>query len=43
MIPIKNVKNIINTYEALEKDLASHDIDKKEFVKNQKNIQVLPK
>ena len=36
MIPIKNVKNIINTYEALEKDLASHDIDKKEFVKKSK-------
>ena len=36
MIPIKNVKNIINTYEALEKDLASHDIDKTEFVKKSK-------
>ena len=36
MIPIKNVQNIINTYEKLEKDLASHDIDKKEFVKKSK-------
>ena len=36
MIPIKNIQNIINTYEKLEKDLASHDIDKKEFVKKSK-------
>ena len=36
MIPIKNVQNIINIYEKLEKDLASHDIDKKEFVKKSK-------
>ena len=31
MIPIEKVKTIINTYETLEKELASSDIDKKDF------------
>ena len=33
MIPLEKVKQIINTYETLEKELASGYIDKKNFVK----------
>ena len=33
MIPIEKVKLIVNKYETLEKELASGDIDKKDFVK----------
>ena len=40
MIPLEKVKKIVNTYETLEKELASGNIDKKDFVKNLKNIQV---
>ena len=36
MIPIEKVKTIINAYEVLEKELASSEIDKKEFVKKSK-------
>ena len=36
MIPEEKVKLIINTYETLEKELASSEIDKKEFVKKSK-------
>ena len=36
MIPIEKVKIIIHTYETLEKELASGEIDKKEFVKKSK-------
>ena len=36
MIPIEKVKLIIDKYNALEKALASSDIDKKEFVKKSK-------
>jgi len=36
MIPIEKVKLIVNTYETLEKDLASGSIDKKVFVKKSK-------
>tara|TARA_B100000579_G_C22797314_1_gene837841 strand:- start:46 stop:1119 length:1074 start_codon:yes stop_codon:yes gene_type:complete len=36
MIPIEKVQSIIDTYEALEKDLASGNIDKKDFVKKSK-------
>ena len=36
MIPIEKVKLIINTYETLEKELASGDINKKDFVKKSK-------
>jgi len=36
MIPIEKVKLIINTYEKLEEELASTDIDKKDFVKKSK-------
>ena len=36
MIPVEKVKSIINTYETLEKELASGNIDKKDFVKKSK-------
>ena len=36
MIPIERVKLIVNTYETLEKELASGDINKKDFVKKSK-------
>ena len=36
MIPIEKVKLIVTTYETLEKELASSDIDKKDFVKKSK-------
>jgi len=36
MIPIEKVKLIVNKYETLEKELASGDIDKKDFVKKSK-------
>ena len=36
MIPIEKIKSIINTYETLEKELASGSIDKKMFVQKSK-------
>ena len=36
MIPIKKVKLIVDTYETLEQELASGNVDKKEFVKKSK-------
>ena len=36
MIPINKVKNIISTYENLEKELASGNIDKNNFAKKSK-------
>ena len=36
MIPVKKIELIINTYEALEKELASGSIDKKDFVNKSK-------
>tara|TARA_Y100000590_G_scaffold387639_1_gene461383 strand:+ start:587 stop:1663 length:1077 start_codon:yes stop_codon:yes gene_type:complete len=36
MIPVEKVKLIINTYETLEKELASGEINKKDFVKKSK-------
>ena len=36
MIPIEKVKLIVDTYKNLEKELASGDIDKKDFVKKSK-------
>ena len=36
MIPIEKVKLIVDTYNNLEKALASGDIDKKQFVKKSK-------
>ena len=36
MIPIEKIKSIVNTYNTLEKDLASGNIDKKDFVKKSK-------
>ena len=36
MIPIEKVKSIVDTYKTLEKELASGDINKKDFVKKSK-------
>ena len=36
MIPIAKVKSIVNTYKTLERELASGNIDKKDFVKKSK-------
>ena len=36
MIPIEKVQLIIDTYKTLEKELASGNIDKKNFVKKSK-------
>ena len=36
MIPIAKVKSIVDTYITLEKELASGNIDKKDFVKKSK-------
>ena len=36
MIPVEKIKLIINTYQTLEKELASGNIDKKDFVKKSK-------
>ena len=36
MIPLDKIKKIIDTYQLLEKDLASGDISKKDFVKKSK-------
>ena len=36
MIPLEKVKKIISTYETLEKELSSGDIDKKDFAKKSK-------
>ena len=36
MIPVEKIKLIVNTYESLEKELASSNVDKKAFVKKSK-------
>ena len=36
IIPIEKVKSSISTYENLEKELASTEVDKKDFVKKSK-------
>ena len=36
MIPLEKVKQIVTTYEILEKELSSGDISKKDFVKKSK-------
>jgi len=36
MIPIEKVKLIVDTYKSLEQELASGDVDKKNFVKKSK-------
>ena len=36
MIPLEKIKNIVDTYEKLEKELASVDISKENFVKKSK-------
>ena len=40
MIPIEKVKNIIEKHSKLETDLSSTNIDKKNLLKCQKNIQI---
>ena len=41
MIPLEKVKQIVDTYKALEKELASGDIDKKNFAKKSKEYSNL--
>ena len=36
MIPLEKIKTIVSKYEVLEKELASGDISKKDFVKKSK-------
>ena len=36
MIPLEKVKQIVSTYETLEKELASSDINKKDFANKSK-------
>ena len=36
MIPLDKIKKIVNKYETLEKELASGNISKKDFVKKSK-------
>ena len=36
MIPVAKVKSIVDTYKTLEKELASGNIDKKNFAKKSK-------
>ena len=36
MIPLEKVKQIVSTYATLEKELASSNVDKKDFVKKSK-------
>ena len=36
MIPLEKIKQIVSTYKTLEKELASGDIDKKDFAKKSK-------
>ncbi len=40
MIPVAKIKLIVDTHAILEKELASGNISKEDFVKNLKNIQV---
>ena len=41
MIPLERVQQIINTYENLEKELASGQIDKKDFAKKSKEYSCI--
>ena len=41
MIPLEKVKQIVSTYEALETELASSDIGKKDFVKKSKEYSAI--
>ena len=41
MIPLERVQQIVNTYKTLEKELASGDIDKKDFVKKSKEYSYI--
>ena len=39
MIPVEKIKLIVITYESLEKELASSNVDKKAFVKKSKEFK----
>ena len=41
MIPLEKVQQIVNTYKTLEKELASSDIGKKDFVKKSKEYSAI--
>ena len=41
MIPLDKVRKIIDTYETLEKELASSDIEKRDFVKKSKEYSTI--
>ena len=41
MIPLEKIKLIVSKYQALEKELASGDISKKDFVKKSKEYSSL--
>ena len=41
MIPLKKIESIINSYETLEKELASSKIDKNDFVQKSKEYSVI--
>ena len=41
MIPVEKIKQIVKTYETLEKELASPNLEKKDFVKKSKEYSIL--
>ena len=41
MIPVEKIKKIVKTYETLEKELASPNLEKKDFVKKSKEYSIL--
>ena len=40
MIPINKVKELISKHALLEKELSTGEVDKKNLLKNRKNIQI---
>ena len=40
MIPVNKIKELITKHKLLEKELSSGEIDKKNLLKNQKNILI---
>ena len=40
MIPINKIKDLISKHELIEKELSSGEVEKKNLLKNQKNIQI---
>ena len=41
MIPVEKIKQIVKTYETLEKELSSPNLEKKDFVKKSKEYSIL--